>query len=156
MDPLTLPPGIERFITCVIDRARDELLKIDPAYVQRMEDVARLDAAGLVHPAAQGDRLPQPSRRLNPEWHRTLESVLDFYSAIDRIELNTKLLAEDSPDPARFPVSVLVNYHLSNWWPNAQAMIEKAGKLVKLVLRRSGMPRSDSRPLEDSLMSEWS
>ena len=149
-----LPGDLKRFIGCVMEIARDALSEIDSRYVDRMDDVFRLESLNLSHPSRSGGRVPVPANRLSPEWHRTLEAVLDMYSAIQTLELNTELIGVGSSDEERFPVGALVNYHLSNCWLNAQVVVEKSGVLIKYILRRSGMPREQSRPMKDSIMSE--
>ncbi|MBT3941604.1 MAG: hypothetical protein HOC77_13000 [Chloroflexi bacterium] len=149
-----LPDDLKRFNGCVMNLARNALSEIDSRYVDRMDDVFRLESLKLSHPSRTGGRVPDPVGRLSPEWHKTLEAVLDVYSAIQTLELNTELIGAESSDEKRFPVGALVNYHLSNWWPNAQAVVEKSGVLIKYVLRRAGMPREQSRPIEDNIMSE--
>ena len=154
VDYENLPDGIKRFITCVMGMALDELARIDPEFVETMDEIYRVESIDLVHSKHSDGKMPLPGGRLGEEWHNTLESILDLYATIQALELTTNLIGSGSVDPDEFPIGVMVDYHLANWWPTAQSVVEKTGVSLKNVLRRTGLPKKTSRPLEDALMSD--
>lgn len=148
----SLPSDIRRLFECIMARAHDELERVDPDYVRVMDEVYRLDQVNLVHSKTPPTGTPTPSSRLSKTWHRTLEALLDLYLSIQTLETNVDLLS-DAPASKDRPTGVLVNYHLAVWWPNAQAVVEKAQVLGKRAIRSAGLSKDLRKNAEDALKS---
>ena len=146
-DGIGFPCEVGQFTASVVANAKTELRRLDPSYVQLIDEFAAATRAGIEHPRWDPRRPPEPAARLSKEWTDLLEALWDFDQHVHLVLTALTAFAEVGDSHDSESEGHLLTYHAFNWNVWMQACVEKASICIKRVIRRSDLPKTVKRRL---------
>ena len=120
-------PLIGDFVDSRWSDAREELRKLDPDFVRRVEETVRLQHLGL----EALDFEPSPRARLPTEWHRLLEDCDELVRKASILQTVTDCLMGDSDgDMSTADLGKRFFYHMQSWFIHATALAEYTQSVI--------------------------
>ena len=122
--------SIEDFVNHRWYDAREELRRLDGAFVGKLENDVRLDRLGLT-PPARADVIGTPKQRLPSQWHRLLEACFELTRQGDILKASVSCLTEDGSEGLS-PIDIARqhDYHFRSWVIHAVALCDHADVVV--------------------------
>ena len=125
-------PSINDFVDNRWTDAKEELKKLDPDFVRRVEETIRLQHIGL----EALDFEPGPRARLPKEWHRLLEDCYELVMQATVLQTAIDCFIDDSRRGLpTTEVGRRFEYHMHSWFIHANTLAERTQSVIDKTTR---------------------
>ncbi len=111
--------------------AKEELRKVDPDFVSKLENAVRLQNIGLEPPWIIDSK--RKSRRSLPAgWHRLLEACVELLTQATYLHVAAaSLTAEASAGLQSYEAGPRIDYHIRSWFIHGVALAERTNDAIR-------------------------
>lgn len=123
-------PTVSDFVNSCWQRAKIEMLELDPDFVSKVETEVRLSNIGLVSPWTTTPK-SRPKLQLSKKWHQLLESCLELEMQVNCLKTAAALLrpTEYTGKTVEFTGQSAV-YNWRSWFVHALTLAERSESVI--------------------------